>query len=339
MSELIMVITVAVSSWLMTNYLQSDRSKINILDHPNERSMHENPTPRSGGIAVFLSLLLGGCWLYLLHEDQEIFLLILISSVMFSLSLVDDYRNLSVLSRLLVHLGLAASMLYFGHLPDALELPGFRYSLPAAIAYTVFILFIVWSINLYNFMDGMDGFSSGMALIGFAALGIIAYQADEISYFWCCVIIVAAVSGFLFFNYPPASIFMGDSGSSLLGLLMAWMTLWGNQLGIISIWLSILIFSPFILDATVTLIRRILNREKIWLAHRTHYYQRLATLRFGVKKTLWFEYVLMFLVAITAVFISRQSDFVQTIALFVWTGMYLTIVSYIELNPLLRIPK
>lgn len=94
--------------------------------------------------------------------------------------------------------------------------------------------------------------------------------------FFISLIIAAAFAGFLIFNFPPARIFMGDTGSSTLGLLAATLSLWGARDGVFPVWIAVLVFSPFIVDATVTLFWRLLRHEKIWQAHKAHYYQQLV---------------------------------------------------------------
>ena len=117
---------------------------------------------------------------------------------------------------------------------------------------------------------------------------------------------------------------MGDIGSATLGLLTAAFSLWGIQLGLFEPWFPLLVFSPFVVDATVTLMRRMLNRERIWEAHRSHYYQRLVTLGWGHKKTVLAEYLLMFLVGLSAIgALLIQTPLFTYSILFVWCGCYI----------------
>ena len=155
-------------------------------------------------------------------------------------------------------------------------------------------------INLYNFMDGMDGFAGGMALIGFSALAWLG-RAD-IGFALLQLSIAAASAGFLLYNFPPAKIFLGDIGSTALGFLVAANSLWGSSVGLFPLWAALLIFSPFIVDASVTLSRRILRRERIWQAHRSHYYQRLVLCGWSHKRTVLAEYALMLVCALAAIF-------------------------------------
>lgn len=208
-------------------------------------------------------------------------------------SYIDDCINLSAALRFGVHLMVAAAMVFGGFVLIHFDLPGLSWQLSGTVAAVVSIFFIVWMINLYNFMDGMDGFAGGMTLIGFSALALVGFMAGDELYFAVNATIAAVAAGFLLFNFPPARIFMGDVGSSTFGLLAAGISLWGVGEGMFPFWAALLLFSPFVVDASVTLCRRLFRGEKVWQAHRTHYYQRLVQLGWGHRRTVLSEYVLM----------------------------------------------
>lgn len=189
-----------------------------------------------------------------------------------TISFLDDVKNLPVLLRLAVH-GIAAFALVSGGL-----------TLPGMIGAVVSWFAIVWMMNLYNFMDGMDGLAAGMAVFGFGFLGLAAWLSGNMEYAQLVWIVAASALGFLIPNLPPARIFMGDTGAVTLGMLAAAFSLWGVHDHVFPVWFPILVFSPFIVDATVTLIRRALRREKVWQAHREHYYQCLVLLGLGTSK-------------------------------------------------------
>jgi len=185
-------------------------------------------------------------------------------------------------------------------------------------------------INLYNFMDGMDGFAGGMTLFGFLFLGAGGYLAGDSQYAWMCWTVVAAATGFLVFNFPPARIFMGDTGSATLGALAAALSLWGIHSGLFPFWFPVLVFSAFIVDATVTLIRRALRGEKVWQAHREHYYQRLVQAGWGHRKTVLAEYLLMLMTGASALSLLGFSPDYQGILLGFWIIVYLCIALYVD---------
>lgn len=230
------------------------------MDHPNARSLHTAPTPRIGGIGIMAGLLAASLWLTGLNMLPALLGALALAAV----SLVDDLRGLSVRVRFLAHFAAATAVLL------ALGVSGW----PLLIG----LLAVVWMTNLYNFMDGSNGLAGGMAVIGFGMLGFAADWGGASDLAAFCIAIAAAALAFLRFNFPVARLFMGDAGSIPLGFLAAVLGWYGIQQGVWSWSVPLLVFSPFIVDASVTLIRRALAREKIWQAHRSHYYQRAILL-------------------------------------------------------------
>jgi UDP-N-acetylmuramyl pentapeptide phosphotransferase/UDP-N-acetylglucosamine-1-phosphate transferase len=266
---------------------------LRILDHPNDRSLHQHPIPRTGGLAILGAGLCGMVLVDLALPGARANLAVLLPGLiaLAIVSFLDDRYGIPVRWRLLVHVCASASLVFSGYAPNPLELPIFALPLPAWFTSILTLLFIIWMINLYNFMDGMDGFAGGMAVIGFATLAWLG-QADA-GFAAICLTVAAASAGFLVHNFPPAKIFLGDTGSTTLGFLAAACGLWGSKAGLFPFWVALLVFSPFIMDATVTLLRRLLRGEKVWEPHRTHYYQRLVLLGWGHRRTVLAEYALM----------------------------------------------
>jgi UDP-GlcNAc:undecaprenyl-phosphate/decaprenyl-phosphate GlcNAc-1-phosphate transferase len=162
------------------------------------------------------------------------------------------------------------------------------------------ILAVVWMTNLYNFMDGADGLAGGMAAIGFGALALGAWLGDAPRLAAFCAAIAAAALAFLRFNFPPARVFMGDAGSIPLGFLAAALGILGAQQNVWPWLFPLLVFSPFIVDASVTLARRGLRGERIWQAHRSHYYQRVVLLGASHRQLALAAYALMLTMAALA---------------------------------------
>jgi len=252
------------------------------MDHPNARSLHETPTPRIGGLGIMAGVLVTGLWL----ADTALLPLVLGASGLAALSLLDDVRGLSVRVRFLAHFVAAAACLM------ALGLAGW--------ALLAGMLAVVWMTNLYNFMDGSDGLAGGMAAIGFGALGLAAWLGDATGLAVFCMAIAAAALAFLRFNFPPARVFMGDAGSIPLGFLAATLGIDGALRGVWPWLFPLLVFSPFIVDASVTLARRALRGEKIWQAHRSHYYQRVVLLGASHRQLALAAYALMLSMAALA---------------------------------------
>jgi UDP-GlcNAc:undecaprenyl-phosphate/decaprenyl-phosphate GlcNAc-1-phosphate transferase len=265
-----------------------------IQDIPNERSLHETPIPRIGGVGLMAGVLTGWAWMFY----SLVWWVVLPVLLLFVISLIDDMQGLPVGKRLSAHL-IAAAILIGGS--------GVFVQQGIVIA-VVLLLLTVWMTNLYNFMDGSDGLAGGMALSGFTMYGIAALMNNNDAFAMVNFTIGAAALGFLYNNFHPAKVFMGDAGSIPLGFLVAALGLWGWQQGCWPAWFPLLVFSPFIVDASITLAKRAMRGAKVSEAHREHYYQRLVQLGVGHRNTAIFEYALMLSVGVSALLGLRNSD-------------------------------
>ncbi len=329
-SLILPVITFAVSA-LATHWL-SGRTGAALVDHPNERSLHETPVPRSGGLGVLAGLILALVILVATGAAEPgLGWLGLATVLVAGVSLWDDLGHVLRRLRFGVHAAAALMLMAGGFLWRSLDLPGVDWAFPAALAWALTLLYVVWMINLYNFMDGMDGFAGGMALFGFAALAVLGWRGGEPLYAIACACVAAAAAGFLTRNFPPARIFLGDLGSSILGLLAAGFSLWGAGLGLFPLWVAWLAFSPFIVDATWTLIQRLLKGERVWEAHRSHHYQRLVLAGWGHRKTVLRGYLVMIGAAACAVAAPTLSPPDQWTLIGAWAGIYLLIHARVHL--------
>lgn len=282
------------------------------LDKPNHRSLHTRLTPRTGGVGVIISTLL----IWLVAGISSVWIV----PVLFLLfiSLLDDMRGLSVRWRLLAQL--LTSSVAVGFL-----MPGAHLLLQVLA-----VLGITWLINLYNFMDGSDGLAGGMAIFGFGSYAIAAGMGDFQPLTVMSSVIVASCIAFLIFNFHPARIFLGDSGSVPLGFLAGALGLYGWQVGAWPIWFPLLVFSPFIMDATIVLIKRMTLGERVWEAHKNHYYQRLIRMGWSHRTTALAEYALMILVGSSAILLKEQSQFVVLFGLSLWLVTYLSVMILID---------
>lgn len=283
-----------------------------VHDIPNERSLHDKPVPRTGGIALMAGVLAG--WVLLIQFWAWWIVLPVLG--LFLLSLVDDVRNLSPQTRLIGHF-LAALVAVSG----------------AGVTLLWFIpvlLFVVWMTNLYNFMDGSDGLAGGMALFGFSFYGIAGLMNGDQAFAMMNFSIGAAALGFLYHNFHPARVFMGDAGSIPLGFLAASLGVWGWQQDHWPFWFPILVFSPFVADATFTLIKRVWRRENLAQAHRSHYYQRLVQMGWGHRNTALAEYMLMLMAGLTALWGLDLDTKGQGNLLAWWGAIYLGLTMWID---------
>jgi len=254
------------------------------LDRPNERSLHERPVPRTGGIAV-----LAGAAMAFGFGAAPLWLPALIASALAALSFIDDLAHMPTGVRLAGHLAAAGVVVWYLLSPMN------------ALALIVLALALTWTTNLYNFMDGSDGLAGGMGLIGFGAYAVAAWLAGDQSLAALSLALCTASGAFLLYNFHPARIFLGDVGSVPLGFLSGALGLAGWVSDVWPLWFPALVFAPFMCDATLTLLRRVVRRERVWKAHRDHYYQRLVRMGFGHKTTAWIEYATMLGCALAAI--------------------------------------
>jgi len=283
-------------------------------DEPNARSLHEAPTPRFGGIGIVAGT--AAAWGYA-GAGLDSWALIALA-LLIGISLLDDARGVAVGWRFIVHL--AAALLACGAILHAA--PWWLQLLAAAAT--------AWLANLYNFMDGADGLAGGMTVIGFGAYGAAALAGGDISFAALNLSLAAAALAFLGFNFPPARVFMGDVGAIPLGFLAAVLDIAGALRGDWPAWFGVVVFSPFIVDATVTLLKRLLRGAKVWQAHREHYYQRLVQCGWGHRRTALAEYALMAFCAGAAILIARADTAEQITALIMLAATYAILIVVLE---------
>jgi len=258
-----------VLSFVLTYFIMryAVRNKMTVV--PNERSLHENPTPKGGGIAIVLTWYIGILVLFFSGIiERSLFFALLSGIILAIVSLIDDIRGLKPFIRLIVQFITAIIAFNFLHGLRPLVMPeiNFNYNL---VVYPIAIIGMVWFINLFNFMDGVDGFASLEALIICALFFVFTWSLATI-------LLIACITGFLYWNWPKASIFMGDVGSTQLGFILVVFGIYYHNTFDFSILNWIMLTSPFWFDATLTLFRRWRNGEKLSEAHRKHVYQRMV---------------------------------------------------------------
>jgi Fuc2NAc and GlcNAc transferase len=256
-------------SFTLTYFIKNYAIKQSLVDIPNDRSSHTVATPHGGGIAIALTWFVGLIYLYFNGQiESNLFYALMVGIIISVVSYFDDLFELSAKFRLLAQTLVAAIVLYF---LGGLENLNFAiFNLDNQIITNIFaFLLIVWFINLYNFLDGIDGYAGSEAIF----LGIAGFLLFGGAHF---LVLIAAVFGFLVWNWHKAKIFMGDVGSTLLGYNVAIFTIYYANSASENLWIWIVLFGLFWFDATLTLLRRKLNGEKLSQAHRKHAYQRLT---------------------------------------------------------------
>jgi Fuc2NAc and GlcNAc transferase len=282
-------------------------NKKELLDHPNERSSHTMPTPKGGGLAIMSAFYGALCCLYFLTQiDAKLFFALLSALPVIIVSLIDDLYPLSARIRLGVQLLSAAAALYFLGGIDSIDLALF--SLHGVWLNLIALIGIIWMTNLYNFLDGIDGYAGAEAL--FAGLAAYLLFGNSPALF-----IAAAAAGFLLFNWHKASIFMGDVGSAPLGFIFAVFILYDAGTPHFLGWLMLL--SLFWFDATLTLFRRAKRGEKLSQPHKKHAYQRLNQAGFAHDKVVLLAMGINLLIFAGLFFAPQQSYLYLFLALIV----------------------
>ncbi len=255
----------------LTGLLRRYALAASLLDIPNARSSHSLPTPRGGGVAIVIVFLLGIIILFKvgLLTTAVLWAFLGAGAWVAVVGFLDDHQHIPARWRLLAHfIGAAWGLFWLGGLPPLL---GFNLGW---LGYLLGAFYLVWLLNLYNFMDGIDGLASieaitvclGGVLLSVLGLGVIAQT-------YGLILLIMAVAGFLIWNFPPAKIFMGDAGSGFLGIILGLFSLQAAWQSPSFFWSWLILLGVFIVDATWTLARRFLRGEKIYEAHRSHAYQ------------------------------------------------------------------
>lgn len=282
MHFVILLVVAAVSAFVLTGLLRVYAARRNLVDLPGARSSHAVATYRGGGLAFALAFLGGLAVMATNISELETLAIALAGAglLVAAVGFVDDHADVAPKRRLFVH-GVAAAwaLTVIGGLPPV-TIAGTAVAL-GPIGHLLAALYLVWLVNLYNFMDGIDGLASVEAVTVGVGGALVWWIAAPGSYAWAAALLLAAaVAGFIPWNFPTAKIFMGDTGSGFLGIMLGTMSIAAAHAEPALLWAWLILLGAFIADATVTLARRALRRERLSLAHREHAYQR-AAMRYG----------------------------------------------------------
>ena len=268
-------------SLLLTSALRRYALSKSLIDVPNARSSHTVPTPRGGGVAIVLSFLL-------LVPLLSIFSLLPWASAwgligagvgVAVLGFLDDHGHIAARWRLLGHFSAAVwALFWLGGIPP-LTIIGVVFDM-GWIGVVLSLFYLVWMLNLYNFMDGIDGLASVEAIAVCLSASLIYALMGFSSLAWAPLLLSFTVAGFLYWNFPPAKIFMGDAGSGFLGVTLGILSLQAAWASPALLWVWVILMGVFVVDATFTLVRRLVRGDKVYEAHRSHAYQ-YASRQFG----------------------------------------------------------
>ena len=271
-----------------------------VVDIPNARSSHQLPTPRGGGLGLVAAFVAGiSVCLWVAQEpgSYHVFLISMLISTLAvaTVGFLDDHGGIPVAYRLPVHFASAILLVWAKGDPLILDLGFATISLGFA-GDVLSVLGIVWLLNLTNFMDGIDGIAGIQTVAACAvASALVLFTAGSVGLALPSAVLGAAALGFLVFNFPPAKIFMGDIGSGAIGLLFGGFTVWhATTIGPQWLYVWLVLLGVFVVDASYTLVRRALRKQKLSQAHRSHAFQR-ASRRCGAHKPVTLAVLLIIL--------------------------------------------
>ncbi|MBE6154776.1 MAG: undecaprenyl/decaprenyl-phosphate alpha-N-acetylglucosaminyl 1-phosphate transferase [Firmicutes bacterium] len=312
------VLVTFVASMLLVYIIKKVAVQINALDMPNERKVHKQPMPRIGGLAIFLSFLLG----YMLYGTLSTQMLsVLIGGFIIILTgIVDDINPLKAKHKFLCQIVAAAIVVFYGKLFFTnITLLGYTFVFPTLINMILSTIFIVAIINAINLIDGLDGLASGISSIYFATIAILGFVLNKLGGLdvILSLIMLGSTLGFLFHNFPPAKIFMGDTGSMFLGFMIAVIALLGYKVTTItSIIIPILLLFIPIFDTLIAIIRRLIKKESIGKPDKEHLHHQLLRMTSSTTKTVLIIYFINALFsAISILYV--LGDHKQAIAMYI----------------------
>jgi Fuc2NAc and GlcNAc transferase len=284
-------------SLLLTSALRRYALAKSLIDVPNARSSHTVPTPRGGGVAIVLSFLflLPVLAIFSLLSWSSTWALLGAGAGIAVLGFLDDHGHIAARWRLLGHFSAAVWALFWLGGAPPLAVMGTTFDM-GWFGILLVTLYLVWMLNLYNFMDGIDGLASLEAIFVCLSAAMIYALLGLGSLAWAPLLLSFAVAGFLYWNFPPAKIFMGDAGSGFLGVTLGIFSVQAAWTSPSLIWVWVILMGVFIVDATFTLIRRLVRGDKVYEAHRSHAYQYASrkygrhlpvTLTVGLVNLIW----------------------------------------------------
>ncbi|MBA6095677.1 glycosyltransferase family 4 protein [Pseudomonas juntendi] len=326
-----LVLAAGVAAWWMTAALRRYALSRSLMDIPNARSSHTLPTPRGGGLSFVVAFLLAALCIALTgHIAPSVVVGVLgAGGLVAVIGFMDDHGHIAARWRLLGHFAAAAwGLAWLGGMPP-ISVFGFTLA-PLWLSSLFGALYLVWLLNLYNFMDGIDGLASVEAICACVGASLLYWVTDHAHHAWLPLLLAATVAGFLCWNFPPARIFMGDAGSGFLGMVLGLLALLAGWVNPLLFWGWLILLGVFVVDATTTLVRRLLRGDKVYEAHRSHAYQ-YATRHHGSHRTVT--------LAVAAINLGWLLPVAMVVVVFQLDGALGTLVAYVPLIGLALIYK
>ena len=323
----------ALLSWWLVGKLIIILEQHQIVDIENKRSSHRGSVPRGGGLVIVGILLTGIVVMSFISNRSDVYLgLGILLAAWAVLSWWDDKNNLSARKRLVFQIIIAiCTLLAFGYI-NSLQISNVLFINLPYIGVVITFVGVLWMVNLYNFMDGIDGLAASQTIIAAITLAFWFWQAGDQHFAFLCLLLSVSSYGFLIWNWQPAKIFLGDVGSITLGAFFATAIIFANTRYQIPVISFVLLFSVFVFDASATIFIRLFKGEKIWLPHRSHYYQRITNSGVNHRSVVIVQIILMLLSSIIASLTVLDHDRIGLAVglIFILFLLSVTTVKYIE---------
>jgi Fuc2NAc and GlcNAc transferase len=326
-ARLVFVVLAACFSVVLTGLVRRYAIKRSLYDIPNARSSHTNPTPRGGGLAI-VAVVLGGVLVGASRDwlSGNLSMALLGGALVALVGWIDDRRGVKPSVRAGIHFVAAAWAVYWLHADGVTS--------GHVVNYAIMVVVVAAAINFYNFMDGIDGLAATEAITASGAAAVLFWHAGYPSLGFVSLLVAAASAGFLYWNWSPARIFMGDVGSGFLGYVFGVLALATRHTASIPATIWLILLAVFIVDALLTLLRRVVRAERWYEAHKSHAYQRYVQAGYGHRQVtssvLALNVVLIVLAAAAAEFPSLQVAALLAAGVVV-VGAYLVVE---RLNPM-----
>ena len=297
---------------------------INAMDIPNERKVHKHPMPRLGGLAIYLSFLI--CYMFFGVITTEMLSIVIASFVIILFGIIDDINPMKARYKLIGQLIAAGIIVFYGNI-ILKEVYLFDYYISfGSLSPYLTIFFIIACINAINLIDGLDGLASGISTIYFSTIAVIALMTNRIGGLdiTISILMAGATLGFLVFNFPPAKIFMGDTGSQFLGFIIAIISLLGfKNVTFNSLVVPIIILAIPIFDTLFAILRRFLKGESIGTPDKEHFHHQLLKMKFSTKITVLIIYIIDIAFATTSILITLGDN---KIASYIYIGLVVLLI-------------
>ncbi len=303
-SIILILIVTFLTSFLSMFFVKKLAFHVNAIDMPNERKVHAKPMPRLGGLGIFIGFLVG--YIFFGQLTSQMISIFIGAVILIILGIFDDINSIRARYKLLFQVIAASVVVFYGQIFfTEISLLGWTLYLNELWSYVLSIFFVVAITNSINLIDGLDGLAGGVSSIYFITIGIIAFILNMFSGLdvMLCMIMLGSTLGFLIHNFPPAKIFMGDSGSLFLGFMISVIALIGFKVTTITtLIVPVLILAIPIFDTVFAIGRRLLNKQNIGEADKEHFHHQLLKLKFSSKTSILIIYLINIMFASVSVF-------------------------------------